>query len=198
MTRPLLYFTLFTAAFGIGAPALWGLTVPGYSGFRQYISELGAVGAPGAALVNYGIFLPTAVLCCVAVVWLFLTVPAPHRYWTLLLLSVSAGNLGAALLPCDAGCPAQGSPQQALHNLLGLVQYACGGIALLGLRRFAPAASYLGALALLCLFLMGGPGADWRGLLQRIAELSLFGSFPYLAWTAAQRNVSDPVKRAFN
>jgi hypothetical protein len=101
----------------------------------------------------------------------------------LLLLGVAVGNFGAVLFPCDAGCPAAGTPRQGLHNLLGLVQYGAGAVALIWLGRRASQGWFVaaGITVMVCLYLMGGPGAAWRGLWQRVAELMLYGSLPLLA-----------------
>lgn len=176
--RPL---ALFTAAFGLLAPLAFGFTVTGYDPVRQYISELGAAGMPQAALVNYGIFLPTAILAAVTVVAIARRVARAQRVPVLLLLAVAVGNLGAAFVPCDAGCPAVGSPQQGWHNLIGLLQYGVGGVALCWLGRWQPRYVWAGGVVLACLFLMGGAGAAVRGLLQRVAEVCLFGAMPLLA-----------------
>ncbi len=180
----LLVFTGLTALFGLLAPAVAGLLTNNYRAGGQYISELGARGAPQGDLVNYGIFLPTAVLTLVSVIWLAMRLLRHQRIPALLLLGLAVGNLGAALWPCDAGCPAEGSAQQGLHNLLGLVQYASGGVALIwmGLRAHFPLGVVFGIVVFACLYLMGGPGVEFRGLWQRVAELCLYTWLPLSAW----------------
>jgi len=173
------------AAFGLLVPAIFGVFVPGYNPATQYISELGAHGSPHASLVNWGIFFPTAILNLVAVIGLASRTPRGQRLPVLLLLGLVLGNLGAALFPCDTGCPAEGSPTQALHNLIGLIQYVSGGAALIAMsRRFAhhPLGLCLGLTVFACLFIMGGPGIEMRGLWQRIAEVCLYGWLPLSAW----------------
>ena len=39
----------------------------------------------------------------------------------------------AGVLPCDAGCPAEGSASQAVHNTVGLLGYLGGAVGLLWL-----------------------------------------------------------------
>ena len=176
-------FALFTAGFGLLVPAVAGLLADPYSSARQYISEMGAIGAPMAAGINFGVFLPTGLLVLITVVWLARTMPRGLVLPVLLLLGMAVGNFGAVLVPCDAGCPAAGTPRQGLHNLLGLVQYGSGAVALIWLGRRASQGWFVaaGITVMVCLFLMGGPGEAWRGLWQRVAELMLYGSLPLLA-----------------
>ncbi len=183
MLRPLFPFTLFAAGFGLIVPVTIGFLTPNYNAMQQYISELGAHGAPNASLVNLGIFLPTGIISLIAILWLVTQLPRPQRLPALLLLGIGLGNIGAALFPCDAGCPAEGSAQQSIHNTIGLAQYLSGGIGLLWIsRRGSPISLYLGIVVLACVFLMGGPGAELRGLWQRVAELCLFGWLPFRTW----------------
>lgn len=198
MSRALLYFAGFTSLFGLLAPEVAGGLTAGYRRAEQYISELGASGAPHADLVNYGIFLATAALSLICVVWLSTRLPSPLRVPSLLLLGLAMGNLGAAVFPCDAGCPAVGSPQQGLHNLIGLVQYVSGATAMIwmgGRARspWGPLGIAFGIIVLGCLYLMGGPGLAYRGLWQRLAELCLYLWLPLSAWKLTQ---STPEARA--
>ncbi len=192
MHRLLLPFTLVAAGFGLIVPAAIGFLTPNYNANQQYISELGAQGALNATLVNWGIFLPTGLFTLIAVLWLVTQLPRSQRMPALLLLGIGLGNIGAALFPCDAGCPAEGSAQQAIHNTIGLVQYLSGGIGLLWIsRRGSPPLSLcLGMVVLACLFMMGGPGAEMRGLWQRLAELCLFGWLPFRAWFLSNPKIS--------
>lgn len=120
-----------------------------YRAGRDFISELGAAGAPDAAAVN-GSFLVGGVLfvaACVA-----LARAAGRGAATLALVSlVGWSYCVVAFVPCDAGCPAKGSPAQALHNAVGALGYLGGGVGLLlasrasGRTRHAP--SWLAATA---------------------------------------------------
>lgn len=191
-------FSLFTASFGLLVPAMAGWFSVPYAGVRQYISELGALGAPNAALINFGVFLPTGLLALVTVLWLATKAPRHLRLPVLLLLGLAVGNVGAALIPCDPGCPAEGSPRQAVHNLLGLVQYLSGSVGLvwLGRRAGQPGLVVAGLAVFACLYLMGGPGAAWRGLWQRVAELMLYGALPFLAWQSTRSTSSQSTQAA--
>ena len=57
------------AACGVAAPLVFtaaviasSLNYPGYDNLRNFVSELGAVGAPGEAIMNYAVFLPYGIL----------------------------------------------------------------------------------------------------------------------------------------
>jgi hypothetical protein len=98
-----------------------GAVTQPYSHVSQYISELGAIGAPYANLVNLAGFLTiglaTAVFACATYAALGTT--AVHRAGAICLLGISLGYLLAAFAPCDPGCPAVGSSRQAVHNVGG-------------------------------------------------------------------------------
>jgi hypothetical protein len=183
------------AACGLAAVA-WALVVPiaaggvepGYSHVEDYISELGAEGAANAALVSWAGFAPIGLL-----VLGFAALAAPHfpgrraRVWVAAgLVAVGAGYLGAAAFPCDAGCPSDGSPSQAIHNAFGFLEYAGagGGLLLLGLAlrreprwRGVALASTLAAVVVLggLVGMLAPALVSQRGLVQRVAEAAIFG-----------------------
>ena len=189
------WFTVLTALYGLVVPAMVGWLTANYSPSRQYISELGAMGAPQAYGVNMGIFLPTGLLALGAVIWLSVALPREMKWPVLLLLGIGLGNLGAVAFPCDAGCPAEGSARQGVHNLLGAIQYLSGGGALvwLGRRGKLAVCLYAGLGVWASLYLMGGPGQEMRGFWQRVGEVLLYSSLPYLAWSV--RRVSVGVRQ---
>lgn len=115
-------------------PILFGLVEPGYSVVRDYISELGASGATHAALVNLAFLMAGAlvVATCVALRPALPAVGAAAGGVALVSL-MGVSWLVAGLAPCDAGCPAEGSDRQAVHNLAGLLGYAGGAMGLLWL-----------------------------------------------------------------
>jgi hypothetical protein len=166
---------------------LGGAWYPGYRHIAQYISELGARGAPGGELVNLGGFLPIGMLTVGFVVcgWRSLAESLTARLGLVLFLGVAAGYLIAAFAPCDQGC-AGDSPRQLVHNLGGLFEYLGGGAGLLLLavafrrstrwRGYVVPAMVAGVSTLAVLFLLGSGGSEpLRGLWQRIAEAALFG-----------------------
>lgn len=173
---------------------------PGYSHVANFISELGASGTPYGSLVSLAGFLPVGLLLAA-----FLLLAAPFvrvrgtsraGYW--LLLSQAVAYVGVAFAPCDAGCPAEGSAIQQLHNLLSLLTYVAAGVGLFmlasapSLSRTAKVALVLAGIGwLLAFFLMLSPGlAEWRGLIQRGAEAILWGVVLFIAFrmTSEQRN----------
>lgn len=170
---------------------------PGYSHVSQYIGELNASGTPYDWQIGLLGFVPFGLLLAIV-----LTLAAPLLpirgvarvgYWMLLLESVA--YIGSAFAPCDAGCPAEGSLSQQLHNLLGLLTYlgTCAAVALLacgaGLRSRTRAALLVVAMLWLLLFfaMVLPPLEPVRGLLQRTGEAMLYGTLLTLAWRGLPR-----------
>jgi len=185
----------FAAAIAVAIILIGGALHPGYSHVGDYISELGAIGAPNATLISLAGFLPIGVLIIGSLMSMASRVQvrgvARVGYWLLLANGVS--YIGAAFAQCDLGCPAVGSDQQALHNLLGLLGYGGSGVGLLlfaggvaggpSSRTVRSALRICGVIALACLVAMGVPDAEpVRGLIQRIAECALFGALLLIAW----------------
>lgn len=172
-------------------PVVFGWRWEAYRAGRDFISELGAAGAPDAAAVNAtflvggGLF----VAACVA-----LARAAGRGAAALALVSlVGWSYVVVAFVPCDAGCPAEGSPAQALHNAVGALGYLGGGIGLLlasrtpGGARHAPSwlAGTAGLVAIGGLVAMGAPElADVRGAAQRVVEAAVF------AWLLVEARVA--------
>lgn len=157
-----------------------GRRKPGYSHLQHTISELGETDSPVARLVNYGLFLPVGVL--------LFGLAASTDYTALrgLATCVGVGYVVAASFPCDPGSPLSGSSRQQIHNLGGAVEYIGGAYFLsqltpehtfLGQHLFTIAAGVVGALAVL----LSVPGLPIRGLVQRIAEVVLFGTLTAVA-----------------
>lgn len=188
MKRTLLLTSAILASLlALLTPVVFGALQPDYSHIRDYISELGATGAPYAHWVNYAGFLPIGVLT--AIVGVLLPSMIPKRPLTIaasvLLFSLSIGYLGAAFVPCDAGCPAEGSFKQSIHNLSGIIEYLGMTVSL---SLFALAfirdsrwktvgwlSLLVAAIVLFCFGALATPELqDLRGLSQRIAEISLF------------------------
>lgn len=179
--------TVFACLLALFTPVVFGALQPEYSHVRDYISALGAKGAPYATWVNLLGFLPVGLL--VAVVCFLLPSVLPRtrlaRVGSLCLLSVSVGYLGAVFAPCDSGCPAEGSPSQQIHNVLGIIEYVGAAISLLlfaGALIRRPPWRKVGWLSLLtaivvlvCFtFLIIPDFQSWRGLWQRVAEGAIF------------------------
>lgn len=157
---------LTVAVIGIAA------TRPDYSHVRDTISQLGESGARLGGPTSYAVFLPVGAALAV-LAYLALAI---DRDVALLAVCMAAGYLGAALFRCDPGAPSRGSWRQHVHNAFGRVQYLGGAYAL---YRLAIQAGPLTAAPVVVVVLVSAvtlvPG-QWRarGLLQRIAELTLF------------------------
>ena len=97
---------------------------------------------------------------------------------------IAIGYIGASLFPCDPGSPLSGTPRQAFHNLAGAVEYIGGGFALMDIARdFGPPFRLAGFVVLAAAIgLSIVPASAGRGILQRAAELCLFGGLALAAW----------------
>lgn len=176
-----------TALFVVVPTVLVAIATPDYSHVSQFISELGAAGAPYASAMNLLGFLPAG-LAALAFVYAAWKVFPRSVLWTLGLLGVAAYALGylvAVPFPCDLGCrPEQPSLSQVIHNLGGLLGYGLAPFSLLALclatRRWndagrltiwAAVASVVSLVGLLTL----SPESPWVGISQRLIEASMLG-----------------------
>lgn len=162
-----------------------GAATPGYSHVADFISELGATGAPQARLVNWAGFLPIGIcITTFAVAGAFVAPRGGLRYAGFFCLVLFAlGYIGAAFYPCDVGCrSAVPSVSQMMHNLTGLVSYlgAPIGLILLGVsaKRW-PGAAWLSPLAFVCAAISGVAfivmlaETPVGGLVQRVLEAAV-------------------------
>jgi len=188
---------LLAAGLALGVPWVAGAVTQPYSHVSQYISELGAIGAPYADLVNLAGFLTiglaTAVFACATYPAIGTT--AVYRAGAICLLGISLGYLLAAFAPCDPGCPAVGSSRQAVHNVGGLLEYGAGGTGLLLLggamlrdghkRALGSLLLLSGIIVIVVIWLLPAP-TGLKGLWQRIAESVIFVSIAVtsLTWLA--------------
>jgi hypothetical protein len=182
-----LVLAVVTAAIAAVVPIYFGRRKPGYSHIRHTISELGEIGSPVGRSVSYIGFLATGIS-----LWLFLLVAAaalPHESMEsfYLLSLVGAGYVGGALFRCDAGAPAAGSWRNALHNIFGGLEYigAVGAFATLRNSSFwsplSDLSMYAAGLVLVCLWGISFPH-PFRGLVQRIAEATIFLGIVLMGW----------------
>lgn len=182
---------LLGVAWIVGLVVVGGATYPGYSHTAQFVSELGARGAPHAAVVNLAGFLPAGILICSFALFAWRSLPR-STLASLGFLGVflyAAGYVGASFFPCDAGCrPQHPSLTHLLHTAIGLVGYLLAPLTLLLLAQAArhwPAAGTLRWLGLVgapvaFIGLLGlSPEVPVAGLAQRALEASV------LLWTAA-------------
>jgi hypothetical protein len=175
----------------LGASAVVLLTVigganfPNYSHASQFISELGADGAPNARLINFAGFLPAGVLILAFAfcAWRSLPRSGATTFGMVGLAFFALGYLVAAFFPCEGDCrPAEANLSQAIHNLFGLAGYLVAplSLCLLGWQaRRWPKAMHLSVLgfigsgfALLGLLFLS-PDFKYVGVAQRVLEGSV-------------------------
>ncbi|MCB1043529.1 MAG: DUF998 domain-containing protein [Acidobacteria bacterium] len=160
-----------------------GRRKPKYSHWVHTISELGEVGAPDEKLVSWFVFFPIGLLL----------LPISFQYHTpsppiaALAGCVAIGYLVAAVCPCDPGSPVSGSTRQAIHNVGGGIEYVGGGLCLIwAAESIGSHFKWLGFLVLgAAMGLTVLPAASPRGLVQRLAEVCLFGSLIFLVTTSS-------------
>ena len=163
-----------------------------YNHVAQYVSELNATGTAWAWQIGIFGFLAVGILGF-ALLWAAAPIaPAAgisrFGYW--LLIAEPVAWIGSALAPCDPGCPATGSLSQDIHNLLGGTTYLVTTLelVLLALNPGLPPKTRNGWLTLAAVWLtlfalmLSSDWAEWRGLLQRIAEVLIYGSLCVAAW----------------
>jgi Protein of unknown function (DUF998) len=117
-----------------------GALTPGYSHVSQYISELGARGAPQEWGVRFAGFLPSGILLLAFCSFAYAALPRSSGT-TLALVGLAlyaAGYLVAAAYPCDLGCrPDKPTSSQLIHNAGGLLGYLLAPAFLFTLARAA-------------------------------------------------------------
>lgn len=205
---------------GIILPEVLSLLQPEYSSAQNYLSELGAIGAPNAPIINVFGFAPVAISSLMILVYI-----AVKQDWgragyigaALLAFGLSTGYLIAVFFPCDLGCPVQGSARQSVHNLAGLVQYPAGvvGLFMMGraMRRAAPrnashaqypqtpgsflerAAPWVlslasAAMALGFAMMIAPEQAAWRGAWQRLGDYSAFMALIIVTLVSAKKRAA--------
>lgn len=171
---------------------------PDYSPLAQYISELGATGAPDADWVNGAGYLPSGVLLALALAsfWRHWRPRGVQAVGSALLFREPLAWIGSAVFPCDPGCPGQGSTAQNLHSLLALLTYTGTGLGVT-LLACTPGLQ-LGWLLLVLLWFglfaaMLTPGlADIRGLMQRLGEALMYGSQAVVGWVLVGKRPPSP------
>lgn len=170
-----------------GMVVVVGALTPGYSHVAQYISELGARGAPQEWLFRLGGFVPAGLALLGFCLLAHRLLPRSHRTtWALLGLAVyAAGYLVAAGFPCDLGCrPAHPSASQLIHNAVGGIGYLLAPAALWALAHeargwrgggaLARAGYAASALALVGLLTLSAT-SPLAGLSQRLLEAAVLG-----------------------
>lgn len=164
---------------------LGGLGFPNYSHLSQFISELGASGAPHESWIRFAGFLPAGLLLWLFAWTAFKALPR-SRLSTFGWLGVAAyatGYVAAAFFPCDFGCrPQNPSRAQVIHNFVGLVGYMMAPLAIGALASAArhwpgahrlPVLGSIAATLSLAGLLTLSPGSPLVGLSQRVIEGSV-------------------------
>jgi hypothetical membrane protein len=187
-------FALLALVFVVLVTVLGALSFPGYSHTAQFISELGARGAPHEMLIRFAGFLPAGVFMILFVIAAFKLLPR-SALTTIGLVGIALYALGyivAVFFPCDFGCrPAQPSPSQAIHNLFGLIGYVLAPLALLALGfsarnwprgRYLSSAAYVSASLALFGMMTLSPKSPYVGLSQRLIEGAVLIWVVMCAW----------------
>lgn len=190
--RPFALSSVACAVVVLLLTVLGGALTPGYSHVAQYISELGARGAPLEWPVRFAGFLPAGLLMLAFCVHAWRTLPRSWRV-TLCLLGLALYALGylvAVVFPCDLGCrPAEPSLSQLIHNFAGLLGYLFAPLLLLAMAREARRwkgaqrlvlPGYFAALLAFVGLLTLTPESPWAGLSQRAIEAAVLSWFSLL------------------
>ena len=165
---------------------------PQYSHLSQYISELNATGSAWSWQIGLLGFLPLGLL---GVVLLLVVAPRARLQgisnigcW--LLIAEPIAYIGSAVAPCDLGCPSTGSLSQNVHNILSVVTLPITtlGLVFLSCNSRLALVQRVGWLVLAASFItlyglaLVPDLAQWRGLLQRLAEGVLYGCLCIISW----------------
>ena len=120
---------------GIVGPVVFAAVVlaaaaghPGYSHVANFMSELGATGAPRAALMNYGGFIPAGMLLAAFAISLRRAVPRKPLIsaGVVLVMLFGIGVVAAGVFQCDLGCPTSGGTiENRIHNAIGPSCFLC-------------------------------------------------------------------------
>jgi hypothetical membrane protein len=180
-------------AAGLGFPVYFGGLDPAYDPMRDFISEMGAAGAPNAPMVNWMAFLPTGLIQIAFALCAWIALPRSGAMtlgiigWMLF----SLGYVAAAVFPCDTGCMGDpGSFSQQMHFALGVPGYFLAPASALMLAFAArqwPGGQWISVVALLSAVggaaslsaLAGDFDGNMVGLWQRMLEASVM--IPMLA-----------------
>jgi hypothetical protein len=180
--------TIFISLYLLIGILFFGSKLPAYSHLRDTISELGEKRSSFETQVGYGVFLPVALLLILSSSVLYFQGFENDLQKNLsgLLACVGIGYMLATFFPCDPGSPTSGGVRQQIHNIGGFVEYAGGAYFIFQASESVPLLSTIGYIVVVCTIVIT-ISAFWRGLVQRVAEIGLFGTIIYvsiLIWTA--------------
>jgi hypothetical protein len=196
-------FALLTLASVVLFTILGALTFPGYSHTAQFMSELGARGAPQEMLIRFAGFLPAGVFMILFVIGAFTSL-SRSALTTAGLIGMAVYAIGyivAAFFPCDPGCrPVHPSISQLIHNFFGLIGYVLAPLTLLALgfsARKWPGGQHLSWLAYIAAaFALFGmmtlsPKSPYAGLSQRLVEGAVLIWVVMCAWYVKSRPLAS-------
>lgn len=189
LDRILLFAGIMAGVLQLGTTLFVGALTPGYSHLSQFLSELGASGAPHESLMNLAGILPSGLLTVAFAAGVFKrTDPSAMAVaGCLLLVMAGIGRALAGLFPCDPGCTfPPTSLSAAIHNVAGMTALWSGVFAPLAFSVAAKRSRHRWIfLASLVCGLIGigamaagfwlGREAPIIGLLQRIVLMSSYG-----------------------
>lgn len=173
-----------------------------YSHISQFMSVLGADGAPYAKWANFAVFLPAQIII---IAFLALLNSRASNKWVnrigLPFLFAYAISLAlAAFLPCDAACHNHGSDSNLqntsvhiAHMVIAATAYPLALIGLLLLRLNSEQKKFLRFLVVpatiigFCLFFAIILIPDAKGLFQRLLEALIYIQFILLGLSAASK-----------
>ena len=185
MRKLIILLPIASAIWFVSAIWLGGINYPSYDHMSQFISELGATGAPNGEIVSLFGFIPTSILLTAFVILaIYSSSKRTAQVIGLTGIGVYSITLSiAAIYPCDVGCrPVDPSTSQFVHDLSAIFGYLSGivGVYLLasdtkknGSKRLGTIGFVLGGLTLITFFLLE-PEFQFVGLAQRIFELSMY------------------------
>lgn len=150
----------------------------GYSHIKHTISEIGETGAHNQRFVAFGLFLPIGISLLIVAYLINTASPAAAR----LALCIAIGYIGAAVFPCDAGAPLYGTVSHTLHFSAGAVEYIGGAFALMTLAESLGEPFEIAGYIVIGVAIALSFPHPVRGLIQRIAEICLFGGLALAAW----------------
>jgi len=184
----------------LGAVLLGGAAYPGYDHARQYISELGATGAPTGPAVSWWGFVPSGLFItgfCLIAAWMkrsnALAVAA-----CLMLAWYGLSLSAAGVYPCAFECARSEVTFNAMmHDLLGGTGYLTGvlGVGLAALSVRAGDAGWLRPLGLVCAAVAAVGFAaiiadvEMGGVFQRALEGSLAVFLLAFGWALSKRRL---------
>ena len=192
-------FSVTAALLALIVTVAGGAAAPGHSHVANYISELGARGAAHGEVVSLAGFLPIGITSLVALA-ASVRLETNRRLKASIawMLTLPLAYIVAAFARCTQGCAGLDGAQ-AIHNIAGMAEYSGGAIALSvagsvfsrsGRGSLSAVFWVAAAGVFVCLLCLGQPQFEYRGAVQRLAEIALFAFLLFLAWHGQRPNNS--------